>query len=132
MFRRMRSGGIKVTKHSKPFQIAPRREDNLHFAFVGFLQNLARSGPKQHPVFGLVNGRQRRRVASINEIKARIENPASIFMAGRPPARPWDQLLKIGRPAKAVADRLKAVAAMQRGTGINAVGCIRNTGKPKR
>ena len=82
----MRSRRVKVTEHRQPFQIAPRGEDDLHLAMVCFFQNFRRSCPKQHPVFGLVNSRERRRVARIHEIESRVKNAAGIFKGGRPPA----------------------------------------------
>ena len=84
--RRVRSGGIKVTKHSKPFQIAPRGEDDFYLILVGLFQHLSRRCPKQHPVLGLVHRCNWRGVARIHEIETRIKNAAGIFKGRRAPA----------------------------------------------
>ena len=123
----MGSGSIEISEHRQSFQIAPCGKNHLHIASFRFFENLRSGRPKQHPVFGLVHCGERRRVACVDQIEARVKHTRGAFKRWWTPARPWHQLIKVRFPAKTVADSLKAFPVMQSRARIDAVRGVGNT-----
>jgi hypothetical protein len=133
MFRRMRSRRVKVTEHRQPFQIAPRGEDDLHLAMVGFLQNLRPRWPKT--ASGFRSG-QRSPAASCRphpRDRNACRKPAlpAFSKAGGRQRDHGTSCSKSGAQPKRLQTACRLCSVMQRGTRINAVGGIRNAGQPQ-
>ena len=128
----MRCSTVEITEHRQPLQIATRRKNDFDLALIGTFKRLGGRRPEQHPVLGIIDGRQRCAVARIDEIKTRIKYALCALKCRRTPARPRNQLHQIRRPSMPCTHHLQAVTVMQLGARIRTIGWVGNTGQPKR
>ena len=117
--------GLETAKRRQPFEIAPRREDDLDLACIGPRQYLRRRGPEQMDIFGSIDTRLGMIGFYSGQVEMRIEG--SGFLEIGAPARERDKRVGVERQAMYVEQRpegnsFRQVRPQHFGIGVHADG----------
>lgn len=129
----LRLGRGEVRKLREPFEIAPRREDDLDPSVICRVEHILRARPEARGVFGLVDSRIGRVVGRVRNIETRIEHPC--LLERRAPARERDERIEIElqpRFGEQRAERFARVEALLRRGDPAAIGLGLETHRNRR